>query len=104
MELRFLSSSRALKLFFLSTIILISVFFVMRQRFFWEAGAFFGVSFAQSANRSAAVFGLDAGSTSSKRLKFRDDGSFQLSVFEDLHFGEGEDNREFLLLFFGKMK
>jgi hypothetical protein len=94
MELRF-SSSRSLKLLLLSIVILISVFFVMRQRFLWEVGAFFGVSFVQSASSSATVFGLDESDSSSKRLAFRDDGSFRLSVFEDLHFGEGEDNRRF---------
>lgn len=28
------------------------------------------------------------------RLRFEKDGTFKLSIFEDLHFGEGEDNRK----------
>jgi hypothetical protein len=76
----------------------------MRQRFLWEVGAFFGVSLAQSAIRPDAVFGLNSGGASSKTLRFRDDGTFHLSVFEDLHFGEGEDNRRFLCLFPGGLE
>jgi hypothetical protein len=86
---------REWKLLFLFSIILISVFFVMRQRFLLEVSAFFGAAFAQGAKTAPeAVFGLGASSQGQKRLAFRDDGSFQISVFEDLHFGEGEDNRE----------
>lgn len=29
------------------------------------------------------------------RLRFENDGTFKVSIFEDLHFGEGEDNRKF---------
>lgn len=29
----------------------------------------------------------------SSRLQFEDDGTFKLSILEDLHFGEGESNR-----------
>jgi hypothetical protein len=31
----------------------------------------------------------------SPRLRFEKDGRFKIAVFEDLHFGEGEDNRKF---------
>jgi hypothetical protein len=92
MELRFFSW-REWRLLFFSVTILLSVFFVMRQRFLWALAASFGFAFSQAVPGDAeTVFGLESGG---RRLRFKPDGSFKISVFEDLHFGEGEDNREF---------
>jgi hypothetical protein len=42
-----------------------------------------------------ALAGVSHGDTSNKPLRFTENGTFQISIFEDLHFGEGmsEPNR-----------
>ena len=48
-----------------------------------------------SVERPTTVLGLDNnGYHGLKSLQFKADGTFKIGIFEDLHFGEGEDNRK----------
>jgi hypothetical protein len=49
-----------------------------------------GVRWGRPGNGLLDVDSYDA----TPRLRFKRDGTFKIAVFEDLHFGEGEDNRK----------
>jgi hypothetical protein len=42
---------------------------------------------------SGATWPLSAGVVRQPRLRFTPEGTFQITIFNDLHLGEGEDNR-----------
>jgi hypothetical protein len=46
------------------------------------------------AKPTGPVLGVDV-FDETPRLRFEKDGGFKIAVMEDLHFGEGEDNRKF---------
>jgi len=58
--------------------------FVMRQELIW------------TITTVGHVFGRPSSATHFRPLKFGRDGTFEITVFNDLHFGEGEDNRSCL--------
>lgn len=62
---------------FIGTLITV---FIMKQQIYWAAIAL-GSKVAQAVIPP--------------RLRFQNDGTFHISIFEDLHFGEGEDNRTY---------
>lgn len=87
---------RFIFLFVASILSILLVLFVLKQRLLGEAALYFGLPFHTHNGTQQPVFGsLHAAILNGRRrLAFNEDGTFKLCVFEDLHFGEGEDNRE----------
>lgn len=67
------------------------VSFIMWKSYFLAATALGSFGWARPGNHREGVDVFDA----NPRLRFEKDGKFKIAVFEDLHFGEGEDNRKF---------
>ncbi|KAF2671601.1 Metallo-dependent phosphatase [Microthyrium microscopicum] len=75
------SLARKLLLALLAAVSVLFICFVMRQELLW------------SLTTIGHVVGLAVNQTGyGPSLNFRHDGSFQITVFNDLHYGEGEDN------------
>lgn len=71
---------------------IILVCLIMRDRFIFAAALFGGTLGPRPVS---GIQGPDLTTYNGMpKLQFREDGSFKISVLEDLHFGEGEDNRE----------
>jgi hypothetical protein len=67
------------------------VSFVMWKSYVLAATALgSGIQWGRPGNGLLDVDSYDA----TPRLRFKRDGTFKIAVFEDLHFGEGEDNRK----------
>lgn len=67
------------------------VSFMMWKSYFLAATAVVSFGWAKPQTNTEGVDTSDA----NPRLRFEKDGTFKMSIFEDLHFGEGEDNRKF---------
>src|ERR1700753_144554 len=69
----------------ISSIILAALIYsVMRQHILWTIAIITGGSLGLPLHNQAFT----------SPLKFSQDGKFRITIFEDLHFGEGEDNRK----------
>lgn len=80
-------------LFILSTAL---IYILMRDKLFYAISLVTGYA---ASTPISALGGLDtAGYDGMPRLRFKADGGFKIGILEDLHFGEGEDNRGFPLL------
>jgi hypothetical protein len=67
-----------------SFILALFIYSVMRQHIIWTIAIITGGSLGLPLYDQAYT----------SPLKFSRDGKFRITVFEDLHFGEGEDNRK----------
>lgn len=63
---------------------------MMWKSYFFTATALGLLGCAKPQSSANGVDTFDA----TPRLRFEKDGTFKMSIFEDLHLGEGEDNRE----------
>lgn len=82
---RVVRAPRIIILFIISTLLILAI---MHQHLLWVLASITGYSSA-SYPPIAADTGLSAIPTT--RLTFAHDGTFKISIFEDLHFGEAED-------------
>jgi hypothetical protein len=73
------SRRKSASLILLSVLGAVLILAVMRQQVLWTIAFLTGATLGQPTN--------------DLRLSFGKDGKFRISVFEDLHYGEGEDNR-----------
>jgi hypothetical protein len=75
----------------LAVLVTAAVSFAMWKSYLFAATALgSGFGWPRFGNGQLDVDLYDA----SPRLRFKGDGTFKISVLEDLHFGEGEDNRK----------
>lgn len=86
--------SRRLAALVLSFFIVLCIsFIIMKDRLAFAAALFFG---SISSSPIPLADSLDPTSYNGMpRLHFSKDGSFKISIMEDLHFGEGPNNRKF---------
>jgi hypothetical protein len=57
----------------------------MKQHLLWIISVLTGASFGRPIPDKSFA----------SNLAFANDGTFRITIFEDLHYGEGEDNRKF---------
>ena len=66
----------------LAAVFLVVLATIMRGQLLWAISVL-----------SGAISPLSAGAVRQPRLRFTPEGTFHITIFNDLHLGEGEDNR-----------